>query len=201
MILGKIPDVLNIGAEQADNVHGRYDKSLVVLHETVSPDYVGWQDVHSISSYLDNKGYGIHGVIDLEGHIAWAYGLGNAIFWHTSSSGSKGSGMVNSRGIGIELISRVMLQARDNLARWTIWWARNKQIDATAKLLAWISHTHDIPLVVSDGSRPGITTHWQVTMRYGVSGGHVDCWPRHLGGYFPLLRTVARAQYFRKLGY
>lgn len=189
MKIGNLTNVLDIGPEQADNVHGRNKKSLVVLHETVSPDYIGWADVKQTSAYLDNKDYGIHGVIDLEGHTAWAYGLGNAIFYHTASNG----GLVNTRGIGIELVSRVMLTESDNYKRWKIWWNRNKQIEATAQLLKWISETHKIPLVVSDGTKPGITTHWQVTKTYGVAGGHVDCWPRHLGGYFPLLRIVARA--------
>jgi hypothetical protein len=201
MQLGKIPNVMNIGPAQADNVHGRSDKELIVLHETVSPDYPGWKDVTSISDYLDNKDYGIHGIVDLEGHIAWAYGYGNAVFYHTDSSGTKGSGKVNTRGIGIELISRVMLAESDNTKRWKLWWARNKEIDAAAQLVAWASRVHEIPLVVSDGSRPGITTHWQVTQKYGVTGGHWDCYPRHLGGYFPLLRTVERAKYFRSRGY
>lgn len=186
MQLGNLKNVLDIGEVQADNVHGRHKKDMIVLHETVSPDYPGWSDVIQTSNYLDSKDYGIHGVIDLEGHVAWAYGQGNAIFWHTA-------GGVNTRSIGIELVSRVMLQAKDNTSRWKIWWERNKQIEATAQLLAWISDTHKIPLVVSNGTVPGVTTHWQVTKTMKVAGGHVDCWPRHLGGYFPLLRIVARA--------
>lgn len=201
MNLGKIANVLNIGPEQADNVHGRHDKDMIVLHETVSPDYVGWADVRGISNYLDAKDYGIHGITDKEGHIAWAWGQGNAIFWHTASSGKYGNGNVNTRSMGIELISNVMITYSDNTTRWKWWWARSAQIDATAKLVAWASRIHRIPLKISDGSYPGITTHWQVTKRFGVYGGHVDCWPRHLGGYFPLLRTLERAKYFRSKGY
>ncbi len=201
MKLGKLDGVLNIAAEQADNVHGRADKDIIVLHETVSPDYPGWADVKQTSAYLDAKDYGIHGVVDLEGNVAWAHGLGTAVFWHTASSGAKGNGLINTRAIGIELVSRVMLTAADNTQRWKIWWQRDRQIDATAKLLSWVANAHDIPLRVSDGTGPGITTHWQVTNTFGVIGGHVDCWPRHLGGYFPLLRTIERAKFFRKLGY
>jgi N-acetylmuramoyl-L-alanine amidase len=197
----KITGVLNIGPEQADNVHGRADKDMIVLHETVSPDYPGWKDVISISEYLDNKDYGIHSVIDLEGHIAWAWGQGNAIFYHTASSGRYGNGRVNTRAIGIELISRVMLVDPDNTDRWRIWWERNKQIDATAKVLAWASRIHKIPLVYSNGKVPGVTAHWQVSKTFGVSGGHVDCWPRHMGGYFPILRIIERAKYLRARGY
>jgi N-acetyl-anhydromuramyl-L-alanine amidase AmpD len=201
MRLGKLADVLNIGPEQADNVHGTHDKSLIVLHETVSPDISGWADVKSISSYLDNKDYGIHGIVDSEGHVAWAYGLGKAIFYHAASSGSRGNGLVNTRGIGIELVSKVMLQSSNMLERWRIWWARTKQLHATAKLVAWVSRVHDIPLVDSDSSVRGVTTHWEVTQRWGVSGGHTDCWPKHRGGYFPKLRIIRLAKYYRALGY
>jgi hypothetical protein len=195
-------DVLDIGREQLDNAHGfALHKDLIVLHETVSPDYAGWADVRQVSQYLDNKDYGIHAVVDLEGHIAWAKGLGRAIFYHTASHGTRGNGYVNTRGIGIELVSRVMLTARDNTARWRIWWARNKQIDAVAKLVATVARAHGIPLIESDGSTPGVTTHWEVTKRFGVYGGHVDCWPRHLGGYFPKRRVLARARVYQKLGY
>lgn len=190
MQLGLLDNVMNIGPVQADNCHGRHNKSVIVLHETVSPDYPGWSDIISVSQYLDNKDYGIHGIVDLEGHAAWASGDGTCIFYHTSSNG----GFVNTRSMGIELVSRVMLAEPDNYARWRAWWRRNEQIEAVAKMLAWGHATHGVPLSVSDGSRPGITTHWQVTQRYHVVGGHTDCWPRHLGGYFPLLRIIERAK-------
>lgn len=195
--LGTLKHVLDIGPEQRPEQHGYAVKDMIVLHETVSPDYTGWADVRQTSSYLAAKGYGIHGVTDAEGHAAWAYAQGRAIFYHTQSNGSKGYGRVNTRAIGIENVSRVMLDEPDNLARWRAWWKRNEQIETLAQLIAWISKTHRIPLVVSDGSKPGITTHWQVTQRFGVVGGHVDCWPRHLGGYFPLLRIIERAKYYR----
>ena len=194
MNLGKIKGVLDIGPVQADNCHGTFsNKDIIVLHETVSPDYAGWKDVISISQYLDNKDYGIHGITDKEGHIAWAYGKGSCVFYHTAS----GLGLINSRGIGIEMISNIMLIEKDNTNRWEWWWKRNAQIDATAKLIAWVSKVHKIPLVYTDGHQPGITTHWQITDTFDVVGGHVDCWPRHKGGYFPVLRIIERARYFR----
>ena len=197
MNLGKISNVYNMGPMMKSAVHGTHDKSLVVLHETVSSDIVGWSDVMSVAHYLDQKDYGMHGIVDKEGHIAWAYGLGEAIFYHAAS----GEGRVNTRGIGIELVSRVMLTAPDNTSRWKIWWERNAQINATAKLLAWVTRVHGIPLQYSRPDVPGVTTHWHVTRHYNVYGGHVDCWPRHLGGYFPALRIIERAKYYRGLGY
>ncbi len=193
MQIGKLSNVLDISAEQADNCHGKSDKDMIVLHETVSPDYVGWADVKSVSAFLDSKDYGIHGIVDKEGNVAWSYGLGRCIFYHTASEGHN----VNTRSIGIENVSNVMLLTSDNTARWNIWWARDAQIEALAKLIAWVSDAHDIPLVVSDGNTPGVTTHWQVTQKFNVPGGHVDCWPRHLGGYFPLLRVIQRARDFK----
>jgi len=195
--LGKIENVYDLGPMMESAVHGRHDKSLIVLHETVSSDINGWADVLGVAHYLDDKDYGMHGVIDKEGHIAWAYGLGNAIFYHASS----GVGLVNTRGIGIELISRVMLETPDNLSRWKIWWAREGQLRAAGKLVAWISRIHDIPLTDSDSSVPGVTTHWEVTKRWKVYGGHTDCWPKHKGGYFPKLRTIQYAKAYRALGY
>ena len=197
--LGLLTNVLDIAAEQLDNVHGRRDKDMLVYHETVSPDYKGWSDIRANSAYLDKINYGIHGLTDEDGNAAWAYGLGNAVFWHTDSSGRRGQGGVNYRAIGIENVSKVMMDYPDNLARWRAWWKRNDQIETLAMLSAWVCKTHDIPVVVSDGSKPGITTHWQVSNRFDVPAGHTDCWPRHLGGYFPLLRIVARTKTYREL--
>jgi hypothetical protein len=200
MKIGKIENVYDLGPMMKSAVHGTHDKSLVVLHETVSSDIAGWSDVLGVAHYLDEKDYGMHGIIDKEGHIAWAYGLGKAIFYHAAS----GDGKVNSRGIGIELVSRVMLTASDNTARWRIWWERDAQINAVAKLLAWLSRKHDIPLADSDSSKPGITTHWEVTKRWlgqPPAAGHWDCWPRHKGGYFPKLRIIERAKFYKARGY
>lgn len=193
----KLHTNLNIGPEQADNCHGRNRKSLIVLHETVSPNHKGLSDIRSISGFLDNKQYGIHGLTDDDGNIAWAHGCGTCVFWHTSS----GRGMVNTRGIGIEQISRVMLDFKSRAARIKAWLHMNKELNATAKLVAAISRVHGIPLVDSNGSRPGITTHWEVTKTYNIVGGHVDCWPVHRGGYYPKLLVIKLAKRYKKLGY
>src|SRR3954468_6285664 len=110
--------------------HGLAGKDLIVLHETVSGDIPGWKDINNVESFLAAKDYGIHGMTDLEGHIAWAHGLGNAIFWQ--------AGGVNARSIGIEQVSNVMLKSPSNAVRRSIWVARTKQLRATAKLIAAI---------------------------------------------------------------
>jgi hypothetical protein len=191
----------NMAAAQADNVHGRHVKDQIILHETVSANYPGLGDIRSVSEYLDNKDYGMHGITDADGHVAWALGLGTAIFYHTLSSGSKGNGYANSRGIGIEQVSRVMVDYRTNAQRRKVWLGMHKEIDATAKLCACIARAHKIPIKTSDGTLPGITTHWLVTEAYGVPGGHTDCWPVNNGGYYPLSLVVQRTRYFYYRGW
>lgn len=188
---------LNISSQQKDNVHGHHPKSLIVWHETVSLNYRGLGDILSVSEYLDKLNYGIHGITDNDGNIAWALGLGDAIFYHTQS----GSGNVNSRGIGIELVSRVMLDYKDRTDRIKAWLRMDKELNATAKLSAAVARAHKIPLVDSNGLTPGITTHWEVTKTYGITGGHVDCWPSHLGGYFPKRTLIALTKQYYAAGW
>lgn len=198
--MNKLQIDYNMAREQLDNVHGRSPKDMIVLHETVSPDYMGLGDIKSISMYLDQKDWGIHGITDAEGNIGWALGLGSAIFYHTDSSGTKGNGRVNTRSIGIELISRIMLDYQTNAKRRQVWLGRQKQIEATAKLMAAIARAHKIPLRTSDGTTPGVTTHWLVTNTFGVKGGHTDCWPVNNAGYFPLSWVIQRAKWHYALG-
>src|SRR3972149_7690679 len=201
---------LDIAGIQRDNIHGWSDKDGVVLHETVSPDYRGLKGVIQISNYLDEKDFGIHSVSDLEAHIAHARGFGRAIFYHTDSSGGKGNGLINSRKIGIELISRVMIDYPDDDAAWKIWYyKRDAQLRAAGKLIAALARAHGDSGRLApqefmrncSGPGAGITTHWEVTPAYGVPGGHVDCHPRHLGGYFPKLKVIAYSRFYYNLGY
>lgn len=181
---------LNIGPQQADNCHGRHAKELVVLHETVSRNYSGLGDVRSISEYLDNRDWGIHCITDNDGNLAWAHGMGTCVFYHTASGGHE----INTRSVGIEQISRVMLDYTSRLKRLQVWLGMTKELQATAEALAICNLVHGIPLRYSDGTRPGVTTHWQITQTYNVIGGHVDCYPYHLGGYYPVLRVIKMAQ-------
>lgn len=183
----------NTTAALLDDVHGRHRKDMIVLHETVSPDVKGWDDIDGVVAYLDSKGYGIHGLTDAEGHIAWALGLGNAIFYQ--------AGGVNERSIGIEQVSKVMLQSPSNAVRAQIWAAREPQLRATAKLVAVAADAQGVPLVYSNGTTPGVTTHWDVSQHYPSSDGHSDCWPRHKGGYYPVLEVLRLAKVYAKRGY
>lgn len=188
---------LDISAAAKANAHGYADKNLIVLHETVSPQYKGLGDIKGVSVYLGKEGYGIHGITDNDGNIAWAKGQGKAILYHTAS----GNGRVNERGIGIEQISRVMLDFRDRSTQILAWLHMDKEINATAKLIACISRAHSIPIVDSRGPKPGITTHYEITQNYKIVGGHVDCWPTHLGGYYPKHKIITLAKRYYRLGY
>lgn len=183
----------NIAPLMEGRVHGTHPKSLIVLHETVSPDAVGWSDIDGVAQYLADKDYGMHGLTDKEGHIAWALGCGSAVFWH--------AGGVNEQSIGIEQVSRVMLQAPTNKVRRAIWVARNDQLHATAKLVAAACRSHKIPLAYSNSLRPGITSHWDVSQHHARSLGHTDCWPVHKGGYYPILTVIKMASVYYKAGY
>lgn len=184
---------LNTHDLMAGHAHGSHDKDMVVLHETVSPDEPGWTDILAVEKYLASKDYGIHGMTDAEGHKAWAHGFGKAIFWQ--------AGGVNERSIGIEQVSRVMLQAPTNALRRKIWAARQKELRATAKLLAAIHNTQKVPLKYSDGTKPGVTSHWDVSQHFAASQGHTDCFPVHKGGYYPIYEVIFMARTYAKLGY
>ena len=200
----KLKIAYNIAEAQRDNIHGMHSKIGVVLHETVSRQVPrSLSDVRAISAYLDEKDYGIHGVTDDDGNIAWAVGLGKAIFYHTASTGLKGKGAANSNFMGIEQISRVMLDEPNRTRRIQAWLGMENEINATAKLIACLSRAHGFPIVDNPGNTnlPGVTTHWEVTNYYGVSGGHVDCWPSHKGGYYPKRLMIRLAKRYYTLGY
>lgn len=176
--------------------HGRHPKSLIVCHETVSHDVRGLADGGAVASYLAEKDYGIHGIIDREGHLWWAINMSDAVFWHCASDGSRGSGNVNTRGIGIEL---VRYPAGPPLRQYREWLDRERQLHKLARVIEWQCLIHRIPIRFSDGRQEGVTTHWSVTHTYGVEGGHTDCWPKHEGGYFPIKRVLRQARAMRAL--
>lgn len=169
------------------------EKFLVVCHETISGDQAGIGDIRGVAQYLDDHGLEIHGMIDLEGNFAWAKGLRRAIFDHCTSRGSRGYGKVAARSIGIELVAYPRGSIADKRAYWQ---HRSKQLRKLAQVLAWLSTVEPIPLDHSDSSfgRPGVTTHYDVTKRWGVAGGHTDCFPTTEGGYFPLRQVLRDAR-------
>lgn len=175
------------------HVHGHHAKDMIVLHETVSPDIPGMTDIMDVENYLAKLDYGIHGVVDKEGNIAWARELGDAIFWQ--------AGGVNERSIGIEQVSRVMLDHKTMGERQKAWSVRKAQLNAVAKLVACISRAWKVPLKRSDGDAPGITAHWCVSQLHAESEGHTDCWPIYKNGYYPIGYVINKAKYYKALYY
>jgi hypothetical protein len=183
----------------APTMHGRHDKDVMVLHETVSADIIGLSDIINVEKYLAQIGYGIHGMTDKEGNIAWAKGLGTGVFYHC--------GGVNERACGIEQVSLIPLLLEHKVITleqaYERWRARDVQLHSTAKLVAcW--HNSDKanrPLKFSDGDHPGVTSHWNVSQHHPESEGHTDCWPHHLGGYFPILAVIRFAKVYADFDY
>lgn len=183
---------LNTHNLMAAHAHGKHSKSLVVLHETVSGDEKGWGDITGVENSLASKDYGIHGMTDAEGHIAWAYNLGGAVFWQ--------AGGVNEISIGIEQVSNIPALVQNKTltvaqAR-AAWLKREAQLEATAKLLAAIHKAWGIPLVYveGDGKHHGVTSHYSVSKYWSASEGHTDCWPVSNGGYYPTSRVLSLAR-------
>lgn len=175
-------------------MHGRHNKSLIVWHETVSPDMPGVQDILAVEHYLDHVGYGIHGMTDADGNLAWTYGLGTAVFWH--------AGGVNDIAIGIENVS-MSNTGKTNAQTRAYWSKRTTQLDALAKLTATVAQIHGIPLkyVEGDGKHKGVTTHYSVSKYFQASHGHQDCWPVNDGGWFPTSGILGQARIYADEGW
>lgn len=175
---------------------GHADKSLIVLHETVSPNKPGLSDILSVAAFMDSNGLEVHGIIDKEGNSGWTYDR-KAIYDHAAS----GRGNVNTRSVGFELVSEIPLLPT-NAQRRAAWLAddRKRQLDEVALWCAWLSTKEDIPLRFSLGEVPGITTHYNVSRTFGIEGGHWDCKPIHspFGGHFPVLYVVNKARQLRE---
>lgn len=174
---------------------GHSVKTLIVLHETISYNKPGVIDIKNPAAYMDSVGYEVHGFIDREAHSAWCFDH-DAIYDHAAS----GEGMVNTRSIGFELVSEIPLMP--SILRYDAWKKRRKQLDKVAHWCAWLNQAYDIPLKYSDSGlfSPGITTHWDVSQKWLAGHGHWDCWPKHKGGYFPVLYIVSKAQQIREGG-
>lgn len=198
----KLKIAVDIGPVQKGEMHGTHEKDGAVMHETVSGQIMNSvADVVGVSNYVAKEGLGIHSVVDNDANIAHAKGLGQAIFYHTDSSGDYGNGHINTRKIGIELVSDVMVKYNSRIARIKAWFHMQPELNAAAKLLACLARAHEFPLEDRHPSQPGITTHWECTKAYGVRGGHVDCWPSTKGGYFPKRLLIKLAKRYYKLGY
>jgi hypothetical protein len=163
--------------------HGTGHKTLIVLHQTISPDYVGVKDIAGVGAYLSHVGYGIHIIDDLEGNsAAVAPEHETDIYWHVQGA--------NTEAIGIEQISYKTGQAG-------YWWKRTKQLNKTARWCAYLCKKHGIPPVYDPTARRGICGHYDVTHSQGIYGGHTDCqYPD-----YPTKWVAAAAATYMRLGW
>lgn len=191
--------VRNITEDMRSVHHDSHPKSMFVCHETITKDALGWGDITSVLSGLKAEGYGIQGMTDLEGHKAWTVGHSDWTLYHT--------GGVNSIAVGVENVSIIpILIQHHNLTKDQAherWLTRTKQLDALAFLMAgW--HNADRkrhPLTRSDGLKPGICSHWDVSQHHAASQGHWDCWPWDKGGHFPLAHVIEMAKRYAAMDY
>ena len=189
----------NLSILMHPNAKGESHKKGVVLHETVSPQYPGMRDILGVANYLAHSDldYAIHGITDDEGHIAWTLNCGEDVYWHCAG------GNTNTNYLGIEQISRVMLDYKTRVAQIQAWSHMKKELNATAKLIACAARAWGFPIVDNRGdtSKPGITTHYEVSKFYAVQGGHTDGWPVKAGGYYPKGQIITLANRYYKLGW
>lgn len=192
---------LHIEKTQKPHAHGYNDKHMLVLHETVTPNMPGLADIIAVETELANRDYGIHGMTDLEGNMAWAYGCGLAVFWH--------AGGVNLVSNGIEQVSLIpSLIVKGVLTRdqaYKQWLSQTKQLAATAMMISAWSNTvpSERPIRYCDGSGnyPGVTSHYNVSQHHPESQGHWDCQPHDQGGHYPLGHVIEMARAFVEFGY
>lgn len=179
--------------------HGESHKIGLCIHETVSPNYPGMRDINSVADYLGHgkDGYAIHAINDNDGNIAVAKNHGKDVFYHCAG------GNTNYNYLGLEQISDVMTKYKTRTTRIRAWLHMDKELNGTAKLIACYARAWGFPIVDTLGNtnRPGVTTHYDVTKHFGVSGGHTDAWPSTRGGYYPLRLVLTLAKRYYALGW
>lgn len=157
------------------NVHGLNARRVIVLHSTESHDRPGTDDVKGILTYLEDKDYGVHYVVDGDGNI------GRGAYHDDLVYHCKGA---NSYAIGIEMIG----QAKWSTKNW-LWFAdgkQRKQLRAVAHLVAHIADRESIPLMLS-------TTHGVARHADFPEGGHWDP-----GKGFPMGYVLKRARMLKR---
>jgi hypothetical protein len=126
--------------------------------------------------------------------------------WATPSSTTLAESI--DRAVGIEQVSYIPALLQEKLITreqaYKHWLARNKQLDATAQLLAaWHNsdkRNHPLRFVDGDGRHEGVTSHWNVSQHFPASEGHSDCWPHDHGGYYPMLIVIEKAKVYAAHG-
>ena len=163
-----------------------HKKTLIVLHETVSHEAPGTSDIKGVAAFMDAEGLEIHGIVDKEGNSGWAYEPEH-VYDHVLGA--------NPQSIGFEQVSDIpfLPTTAERKAAW-LKADRKRQLNKVAEWCAWLHQRLGIPLRYTDGSVPGITSHWDISETFLGGSGHWDCHPIHRGGHYPLLYVVRKAQ-------
>jgi len=140
---------------------------VVVLHSTES-DGKGRAYVKAIGDYLDRAGLSVHACVAADG----------AIGRYASATDRCRHAPPNTGKVGIE-------QAGFASFTRSKWLRRTRQLHATAKLIAWYSYSHGIPIRYS-------TTHGVCQHKDLPEGGHSDC-----GAGFPFRWVLRVARVYR----
>lgn len=147
------PDWIDEAAQA--NRKGENSRRGILLHSTESHDRPGTTDVRGVNSYLRDKGYGVHYVVDGEGNVLrGAYH--KDLVYH-----GKGA---NVTTIGIEMVG---------FARWTtkdwLWMGttKRKQLQRVAELIAYICDQEGIAIRMAKDNGISLHSQWP-------EGGHTD---------------------------
>jgi hypothetical protein len=141
---------------------GHMDPVRVVLHDTESHDATGISDLVGVIEFWKRTPYpsgslnGAHYLVDRDGFIAQVGTLSD-ILQHT--------GGANTGSVGVEQIGFASFTT-------AAWLLRRAQLDAVAKILAYLNHVHGIPLARSTSS--GVSTHAMQSAIHPESMGHSD---------------------------
>lgn len=156
--------------------HGKHSPSRIVLHSTES-DGRGLAYGRSIAAYWQRQGlgYGAHFVVSRDGAVINCAPVED-ITWHVENR--------NTGSVGIEQSGYAAMERAE-------WMRRPSELDATARIIAALAHTWDIPLVINVDH--GVATHAMESHHYG--GTHTDP-----GNGYPLTHVLGMARAYVKAG-
>lgn len=155
-----------------------------ILHDTESHDVPrSASDLLGVINFWKSDPYpsgtlnGSHYIDDADGFIAQIGTLAD-ILQHC--------GGANTGSIGIEQVAFARFGVQ-------VWLARGAQLDATAKILAYLNKHHNIPLILDVNH--GISTHAMQSAIHPESLGHTDP-----GRFYPKGRVIKRARAYVAAG-
>lgn len=156
--------------------HGEHTPRRIILHSTESVG-AGVRYGRDIVAFWQRQGlgYGAHFVVSSDGAVVSCAAL-DRITWHVENR--------NTGSVGIEQ-SGYAHNTHDE------WMARAAELDATARIVAAVSHAWNIPLNID--AEHGLATHAMESADYG--GSHTDPGPN-----YPLTHVLGMARAYVNAG-